>query len=78
MIATSNAAALVKGAAAPAARLVKVEVTRAFCMKGERVEVGATLEVPEALARELMSNGKVVPFVEKPAAKPAPRAQEKK
>lgn len=77
MINTANAAALVKGAAATPQKTVKVEVTRAFCIKGERQEVGAACEVPEGLARELVSAGKAVPFIEKPAAARRPARQEK-
>lgn len=79
MVNVANAAALVQGAAAAPQKTVKVEVTRAFCLKGERFEVGTAVEVPEVLARELQSNGKAVPHVEKPAAaKPAVRARQEK
>ena len=67
MIATTNAAALVKGAAAAAPKVTKVEVTRAFCMQGERFEIGAELELPDPLARQLVSDGKAVQCTEKPA-----------
>jgi hypothetical protein len=78
VISAANAAALIKGAAATPQKTVKVEVTRAFCIKGQRLEVGTAVEVPEALARELQSTGKAVPYTEKAApAKPA-RAEEKK
>lgn len=39
--------------------LVKVKVTRAFCIDGERVEVGKVIEVEKALAIELAASGKV-------------------
>lgn len=78
MIATPKAAALVKGAAPAKPVLVKVEVVRPFCVAGVRLEVGATLEVSETLARELQVNGKAVPHVEKPAAKPAPSVEKQK
>jgi hypothetical protein len=79
VITTTNAAALVKGAAAsPQPKVVKLEVTRPFCIAGVRQELGAALEVAEGLARELVSMGKAVRYVEKPAeAKPAARVQEK-
>lgn len=73
MIATSNAGALVKGAPASQAKLVKLTVTRAFCIAGVRQELGATVEVTEALGRELASMGKVIAYVEKAKAKPEPK-----
>lgn len=64
---TAQGAALVKGAAPTSPKVVKVEVTRAFCVSGVRLDVGATLEVSEAMARELASTGKAIPYVDKPA-----------
>lgn len=72
MIKTAEGAALVKGVAPNQPKLVKVTVTRAFCMKGQRLESGAALEVPEVLARQLMSDGKAAPFIETAPAKSAP------
>lgn len=77
MIATSQAAALVKGAAATARKAVKVTVTRAFCVHGKRLEVGAALEVAESVARQLMSDGKAVAFIEKAIAKKADTPEQK-
>jgi hypothetical protein len=74
---TKPGAALVKGAAPTAPKVVKLEVTRAFCMQGKRIEVGATLEVPGPLASELVTNGKATPYVEKPQAAAKTSGQEK-
>ncbi len=76
-MATPHGAALVKGAASTPAKPVKLEVTRAFCMQGKRLEVGATLEVPGPLAGELITNGKARPYVEKPAPAAKAAGQEK-
>jgi hypothetical protein len=79
VITTQEAGALVKGAPAAKPKVVKLTVTRAFCIAGARQEVGATVEVTEALGRELASMGKAIAYVEKPAeAKSAARGQEKK
>lgn len=53
--------------------LVKVKVTRAFCIEGERVEVGKVIEVEKALAIELSANGKVT---EAPAKASKEKAEE--
>lgn len=75
---TAQGAALVKGAAPTPRKVVKVEVTRAFCVAGVRLDVGATLEVTEALAQELAGCGKAIPYVEKPApARPVKGAKER-
>lgn len=39
--------------------LVKVQVTRAFCIKGKRIDEGKVIEVENALAIELEASGKV-------------------
>jgi hypothetical protein len=78
VISTSSGAALVKGAAPNQTRLVKVEVTRAFCINGARREVGDVVEVHEVLARELASLGKASPCAEKLAAKPTAGAEKQK
>lgn len=66
-LSTQQAGALVKGAPAVAQKLVKLEVTRAFCIQGVRQEIGSVLEVPEGLAIELKAMAKAVAYVEKPA-----------
>ncbi len=39
--------------------LVKVQVTRAFCIKGNRIDEGKVIEIENALAIELEASGKV-------------------
>jgi len=46
-------------------------VLRAICMAGERVEVGATVEMTPNQYAEAFAAGKVGPLVAKPAAKAA-------
>lgn len=56
-------------------------VLRAICMAGERVEVGATVELTNTQGTELASAGKVGPYVEpevEPEAAPAPKAKKQK
>lgn len=55
-----------------ASKVIRLEVLRPICMQGERVEVGAVVEVDSrVLATELMNAGKVriapEPEPEKPA-----------
>ncbi len=38
---------------------MQIIVTRAFLLRGERQEVGSTLDLPDPLARELAAMGKV-------------------
>ena len=38
-------------------------VTRALCMGGDRVEVGAIIDLPRVQATELMSANKIAPYV---------------
>lgn len=45
---------------------VKITVTRAFWHAGESHDIGSTLEVPAALATELISYGKAEVAAEKP------------
>lgn len=78
MISVENSAALVKGAAPAATAVVKLEVVRAFCIKGVRQEVGDTVEVQAATARELMAMGKAVAYVDKPAAATRAAPKERK
>lgn len=47
--------------------LVKVKVTRAFCIDGERVEEGKVVEVEKALAVELAALGKAIEAPAKPS-----------
>lgn len=68
MISVENSAALVKGAAPSAPKIVKLTVTRSFYVAGIRKDVGDVVEVPEQQARELTSLGKAIAYVEKPAA----------
>jgi len=59
---------------------VKVQVLRAFSVGGERQEVGSTLDVPAALAAELIANHKatVAPeVVEEVKEKPVRARKEK-
>lgn len=75
---TSQAGALVKGAPAAKPKFVQLEVSRPFCIAGVRKEVGDVVEVSESLARELVSIGKAIAYVAKPApAKPAAAPKEK-
>jgi hypothetical protein len=51
---------------------MKIEVTRAFCIAGERQEVGSVLDVEPKFAAELIHNQKAVKATEqaeKPVAK---------
>lgn len=45
-------------------------VLRAICMAGERVEIGATVEMTPSQYAEAAAAGKVGPLQEKAAAKP--------
>ena len=74
MISVENSGALVKSASQSATKVVKLEVVRAFCIDGVRKEVGDTVEMQSATARELVAMGKAIAYVEKPAApKRAPK-----
>lgn len=60
---------------------MKIEVTNAFCIAGERQEVGSVLDVDARFAAELIHNHKAVAVVqqaEAPAEKPAKRASSAK
>ena len=37
-----------------------ITVTRAFCLGGQRQDVGSTIDMPDALARELIGQNKAV------------------
>lgn len=51
-------------------------VTRALCMDGERVEVGAVIELRRVQATEMLSANKVEPFTGKaPAPDPVPEPE---
>jgi hypothetical protein len=58
---------------------MKIEVTRPFCLAGERLEIGYQAEVDDRFARELIHNGKAAkveeaaPAAEAPAEAPAAR-----
>lgn len=54
---------------------MKVSVIRAFLMGGIRQEPGATLDLPEAIAREMLAMNKAVAFVEPEAVQAAPAAE---
>lgn len=47
---------------------VKMEVTRAFWMNGQVLDVGSAFDCERKFARELQANGKAVPATEKPKA----------
>ena len=49
---------------------MKIEVTRAFSIAGERQEVGTELDVDIRFARELIHNAKARPATEKSAEPP--------
>lgn len=50
----------------------KVKVIRAFLVKGERQEPGKVVEVSDALAAELIQQGRAEPAGEKSPAKRGP------
>lgn len=77
MISVESSPALVKGAGQSAPKVVKLEVVRAFCIDGVRREVGDTVEVQAATARELAAMGKAIAYVEKPAPKRAATKESK-
>ena len=52
---------------------MKIEVTRPFCLAGERLEIGAQADVDDRFGRELIHNGKAVK-VEASQPDPAPEA----
>lgn len=56
--------------------LVKVKVTRAFCIDGERVEAGKVIEVEKALAIELSSSGKATEAIAKASKEKVEEAAE--
>jgi hypothetical protein len=58
---------------------MEIEVIRAFCIGGERQEVGSQIEVDDRFARELMHNGKARPAKKTtpPKAAPVTPAKEK-
>ena len=68
---TAAGSPLVGGSPAKAAQpaTIKVRVLRAFLIKGEVQKVGASLDMPRALALELRSLNKVE-FVKDEPAKP--------
>lgn len=78
MLSTQTAAALaareLARATPPAPRMAAVRVLRAFCLAGQRQEIGAELELPAPLAAELRSAGKVEPITTPPEAAPADKA----
>lgn len=75
MLSTATAAALV-GAAQPRTQpSTKVEVLRPFMHAGERVEVGARVEVSPAVARELEAAGKATRNLSPETDKPKGRAR---
>ena len=51
------------GEQSPSAPTMKIEVTRPFCIGGDRQETGAQIDVDERFGRELIHNGKAVRFV---------------
>ena len=57
--------------------MIKVTVTRAFCLAGLRQEVGTVVDVTPALAAELVANGKASREVIV-AAEEAPKRKAKK
>lgn len=79
MALTAQGSALVAGGnpGGGAAASARVLVVRAFCVRGERQEPGAIIEVSALLARELVSVGKAAWPPEKAAEPPAenPTAQ---
>lgn len=57
------------------AKVFRLELLRAICMQGERVEVGQVIEVDSrVLATELINAGKVQ-YAAEPAEKPAKGAK---
>jgi hypothetical protein len=74
---TAAGSPMVAGASTPQMKTVHVKVTRAFLMKGERVEIGTVLEVDQVLCGELCSAGKAT-IVPKPEVKPEPPKVEPK
>jgi hypothetical protein len=46
---------------------MKIEVTRPFCIDGNRKEAGEQFDVDKFLGAELIHNGKAVKVVEAPA-----------
>ena len=67
MIAAATSPLVAGGRPAPAAPIVDVRVLRPFLVKGQRVEVGAVLQVPRSLAAELANAGKAE-MIARPAA----------
>jgi len=49
---------------------MRVQVTRAFLIKGEVQEIGTVVEVSSALAAELVHNGKAIRLGDVPKAGP--------
>lgn len=70
---TAQGSALVAGSnAGGGPATVAVRVLRAFCIRGERQDVGTVLpEVPRLFARELISVGKAELYIEVAASAPA-------
>lgn len=72
MLAAAGSPLVAGGLGAPA-RLVRLRVLRPFLMKGgRRVEIGAEVEVPAALAGELVTALKAQRIVAAPAAAAMP------
>ena len=58
---------------------MEIVVVRAFCLQGERQEVGASLDLPDALAREMLALGKAsLPAVSQKDADPVVGAKPKR
>lgn len=61
---------------------MKIEVTRPFCIDGNRKEAGEQFDVDKRFGRELIHNGKAVEVVEAPVeevvAEEAPAARKGK
>jgi hypothetical protein len=69
---------LVRGGTGPHAMAttpppVKVRVLRAFLLQGKRVDAGKVIDLPKALATELVGANKAEIVREPPAAKPDPK-----
>lgn len=66
--------ALVAGSIAPSTmgKTQHIKVVRSFLHQGKAVAVGSVVEVPVAVARELVAMNKAITC--EPEAKPAPRA----
>lgn len=71
---TAKNSALVAGGATSVAKTIVVRILRPFLMRGERIEIGKTLEVARALGAELISAGKAERVAEPPPAAAPARA----